>query len=196
MTRLTTGEIDGLRVLGPVATILSMAHETPHEELVELLEAVVTPSRRYPGLRLPRRPHASVDDLRAFAATCRRMRGVAAFRAAADDVRVGVDSPPETRTRRVIVRAGLPEPTVQHAICIDGVRIATVDLAYPQWRIALEYEGDQHLTDPVQWADDIRRYERLEALGWIVIRVTKGDLRGDASALLHRLRTAIARRSA
>lgn len=191
--RLPATTLDGLRVIGPAATVLTLARDLEHDELVELLDALVTPSRRYPGLRLPRRPYASVEELAAFAASCRGLHGVGAFLRALADVRVGVDSPRETRCRRVLVAAGLPEPLVQHVIRVGGERIATVDLAYPQWRIAIEYEGEHHLTDPAQWASDIARFERLQSLGWTVIRVTKADLRGDGSALVARVRAAIER---
>ena len=31
------------------------------------------------------------------------------------------------------------------------------NLGYPELRIAIEYEGEHHLTDPLQWAEDIAR---------------------------------------
>ncbi|CAA9288799.1 MAG: hypothetical protein AVDCRST_MAG61-4 [uncultured Friedmanniella sp.] len=36
----------------------------------------------------------------------------------------------------------------------------------------LEYEGDQHRTDPHQWNRDIERHERLLAAGEKVVRIT------------------------
>ncbi|WP_306233763.1 endonuclease domain-containing protein [Agrococcus beijingensis] len=193
--RLGPTELDGLPILAPAATVMSLARDTEHRDLVALVDALVTPSRWYPDLRLPKRAYADIAALAAFARRCRGLHGAAAFSAAVDDARAGADSPQETRTRLVIVAAGLPEPVLQHPIRADGRRIAVVDLAYPHWRIAIEYEGEGHLKDPAQWAKDIRRYERLEALGWIVIRVTKSDLTGDAAALTQRVRAAVARRS-
>ncbi len=83
---------------------------------------------------------------------------------------------------------------MQLEVWLDGVLRAVIDLAYPDWLIAIEYEGEHHLTDPAQWAKDIRRHELLESLGWIVIRVTKTDLRGGGRALVRRVRAALARR--
>ena len=66
-----------------------------------------------------------------------------------------------------------------------------VDFALPRIRLALEYEGEHHLTDPVQWAKDIARMERLIELGWRVMRVTQSDLFGPPELLVARIRRAI-----
>lgn len=73
--------------------------------------------------------------------------------------------------------------------------LGRVDLAYPELRIAIEYEGDGHRTDQEQWRRDIQRQQYLEGEGWMVIRLTQSDL--DASQLLiTRVRAAIAARQA
>lgn len=192
--RLKVSELDGLPILGPLGTALMLARETTGDNLVALLDALVTPSEIYRGLRLPARPYASIPALHDFADQCRNLRGAAPFLAALDRVRPGADSPQETRSRLAIVAAGFPEPMVQFEVWVAGILRAVIDLAYPEWMIAIEYEGEHHLTDPEQWAKDIRRQELLESLGWIVIRVTKGDLGNGARELLRRVRSALARR--
>ena len=192
--KIGVGELDGLPILGPLGTVLMFARRSQHADLVVLIEALITSSERYPDLRLPARPHSSIAALTAFSAACRGMHGAAALRAALLDVRSGADSPGETRSRLAIVAAGLPEPVVQHEVWLDGVLQAVLDLAYPEWMIDIEYEGEHHLTDPAQWAKDIRRQELLESLGWIVIRVTKGDHRDGGRSLVRRVRAALARR--
>lgn len=193
-SRFQSGSIDGLAFLGPVSAVLSMARDTDPDELVVLIDALITASEHYPDLRLPRRPFTTVAELTAFALRCRSTHGAAAFLAAVERARVGAESPQETRSRLAIVDGGLPEPVVQLEVWLDGVLRAVIDLAYPDWLIAIEYEGEHHLTDPAQWAKDIRRHELLESLGWIVIRVTKTDLRGGGRALVRRVRAALARR--
>ena len=193
-TRLQPGQLDGLPTLGPASAIMSMARETSQVDLVVLIDALLTPSEQYPGLALPGRPFTTVEELAAFATRCRGTHGAAAFGRALGRSRVGVESPKETRSRLVIVDAGLPEPVVQFEVWVDGVLRAVIDLAYPDWLIAIEYEGEHHLTDPEQWAKDIRRQELLESLGWIVSRGTKADRRGGGRALVRRLRAALARR--
>jgi Protein of unknown function (DUF559) len=193
--RLSSGTVRGLRTLGPVSAVMSMARETSADDLVVLIDALVTPSKRYPRLSLPRSPFTTVSELAAFAERCRGIHGASAFGAAVERARPGADSPKESQSRLVIVAAGLPEPVVQFEVWVDGVRRAVIDLAYPELKIAIEYEGDHHRTDAAQWAKDIRRQELLESLGWIVIRVTKGELRRGGRELVERVRRARERRA-
>ncbi|MCH1881823.1 hypothetical protein [Agrococcus sp. ARC_14] len=194
-TRLETTKLDGLPILTPTSTVLTIAGAQSHDDLVALLDALVTPSKHYRGLRWPGRPHTTIAELTAFADRCGGLRGVEALRAALVDVRAGAESKRETLSRLCIVAAGHPEPVMQHEVWVAGVLRAIIDLAYPQLMIAIEYEGEHHLTDAAQWAKDILRQELLESLGWIVIRVTKGDLKHGGREMIRRLDAAIARRA-
>jgi hypothetical protein len=102
-------------------------------------------------------------------------------------VRVGTESPGETRLRLLLESAGLPAPQSNLEV-FDGDRfVARVDLAYPVPRVAVEYEGDIHRVDQATWRKDIRRRERLEDIGWRTVRVTADDLARPAE-LIARLR--------
>lgn len=101
-----------------------------------------------------------------------RGRHVRLARRAASLVRERVDSPQETRLRLCLVLAGLPEPDVNPVVKVDGRRVGRVDLLLRRWRVALEYEGDQHRTDKRQWNVDIARHELLHDGGWALVRVT------------------------
>lgn len=191
-SRLDFAEHRGLRVLAPVATALVLARELDHEHLVHVVDALLTGSKRYPDLELPRRPHATPAQLIAFVERCVGLQGAVALRAAAADARVGVDSRFETITRRCIVLAGLPEPVVHPLVVVDGIELHP-DLGYPDRKVAVEYEGEWHL-DPKRWAEDILRYEMLEAAGWIVVRITKADLARGGERCARRVLAALARR--
>ncbi len=54
-------------------------------------------------------------------------------------------SPMEARLRPLFVLAGLPTPVLQHSVRIEGVN-RRFDLAYPQWHLAFEYDGEHHHT--------------------------------------------------
>jgi hypothetical protein len=47
--------------------------------------------------------------------------------------------------------------------------------------LSIEYEGDEHRTDPQRFRRDIARRERLADAGWRTIRVTEADLHGRAA---------------
>ena len=58
------------------------------------------------------------------------------------DVRAGVRSPRETLLRLTLQRAGLPEPEINWTLRdARGRAVAELDLAYPRWRVAPEYDG-------------------------------------------------------
>ncbi|WEG09223.1 DUF559 domain-containing protein [Microbacterium horticulturae] len=124
-----------------------------------------------------------------------RRRGIHHLRDALPRVRTGSASRPETWTRLTLIDGGLPEPVLDHDVLDHAERfVARVDQAYPQWKIAIEYEGAHHNTDQ-QWESDIERYARLEAAGWLVIRVSRTLLFQHPDLLVARVRDAIVRRS-
>jgi len=194
-TRAQTWRLRGIPVVDPVAAVFSCAHELTVAQLVVMLDALVTDRSNYPGMREVARPRCTLDDVAEHLVDWGRFRGSATVRRALRSAREGVESPKETQTRLAIVEAGLPEPVVQFEVRAGSRLIARVDLAYPEWRIAIEYEGDGHRTDKMQWRRDIARQRELEEQGWIVIRLTQHDL-AEPAPFLTRIRSAIAGRSA
>ena len=111
-------------------------------------------------------------------------------------MRIGAASRPETLLRLVIVAAGLPEPVIAAPVEVAGGRLTLhPDLAYPDLRIAIEYEGDGH-REARRWERDIERRELLEDAGWRVIRITHRALVGDPDAVVERIHRARRTRSA
>jgi hypothetical protein len=113
--------------------------------------------------------------------------GISRARAALPLLRSRSESPRESVLRVIIVLAGLPEPECNYIVFAeDGTFLARGDLVYPEYKMLLEYQGDQHRTDRSQWRSDIRRVGRLEDHGWQVLQFTDDDLR-DPSALVARV---------
>lgn len=107
-------------------------------------------------------------------------RGVVRARAVLEAADDGAESPGETWTRWVLLRAGLPAPETQLEVETRlGPRWA--DLGWREWRLLLEYDGRQKYGDGDAVADALlaerRRQEALEEEGWRVVRVLKEDLR-------------------
>lgn len=95
------------------------------------------------------------------------------------------ESPQESRLRVLLVEAGFATPQLQHEVRDARERfVARVDLAYPEQRLAIEYEGDHHRVQAQQWRRDIGRTRELEHLGWRVLRVTASDLSAPRPLLL------------
>lgn len=107
-------------------------------------------------------------------------------------VRVGAESPMETRQRLLVVLAGLPEPVLQHPVILDGgTRTLRLDMAWPAFRVASEYEGRHHAESPTQWGRDIGRRESLDALRWRLVLNRAPDVYQTPDRTLDRLVAAL-----
>jgi very-short-patch-repair endonuclease len=83
----------------------------------------------------------------------------------------------ENKLGRALERDGLPKLIRQHVVRDErGVFVARVDLAYPDKRLYIEFDGSQH-ADPRQRKTDLDRQNRLSALGWRPLRFIDTDLR-------------------
>jgi very-short-patch-repair endonuclease len=99
------------------------------------------------------------------------------------------ESLPESRMRVHLVLDGL-NPVPQYWIEDSGGRIARVDLALPEHKLAIEYDGDWR--DGESWAlnRDRDRLNRVHALNWRVVFVTAPLLR-NTQKMLQTIRAAI-----
>ena len=176
-----------VRVSAPASTVAMLAGSAPHAyDLVALADAAV----REPLHRTDPPALTSLENLTSALGAGRRI-GRDRLRAALPRVSTRARSRAETWLRLTLIDAGLPEPEVNYDVVEVGRWLGQVDLAYPELKVAIEYEGEHHLTDPLQWAEDIARMDRLVEAGWRVIRVTKSDVFGDPSALIARVARAV-----
>jgi len=127
-------------------------------------------------------------ELVAAARRYRGARGIRRVRAALAEMRPGSRSPGETRLRLALTRRGLPQPALNHDVVVDGRWVACVDLAYPDARVAIEYESDLHRTDDRTFRKDITRGEHLKDAGWWLLRATADDVGPAIEALVARVR--------
>lgn len=133
----------------------------------------------------------SIERLGAAVEAWGRRRGRARLDVTLPRVRVGAESRPETLLRLLLVERGFPEPVIAHPIPVDGgATVLHPDLAYPRWRLALEYEGEHHRAVK-HWKRDITRREQIEAEGWRIVRVTSDDVFVHPDAFIARLRRVI-----
>ena len=165
--------LEGRRCTAGLRTALDIARHEPVIDAVAALDVLLA------------RAIVGTGELREFAGRCEG-RGSRRIRRATElaDRRAG--SLPESRLRILLALAGLhavPQFTVRDA---DGYFVARVDLAFPELRIAIEYDGAWH-AEPGQFAKDRRRLNRLVAAGWTVHHVTAADMR-DPDALVARIR--------
>ncbi len=171
----------GLRVSDAVETWCQLAAELALDDLIVMGD----------GLVCRQSPLATVSELTAAVAGWGARPGGPALRRALVDIRSRTDSARETMLRLMIVRAGLPEPVVNFEICNRfGAVIGLGDLAYPSYRVLLEYDGGQHRSDERQFHIDISRLDAFMEEKWRVIRVNK-SLMQQLLTLLGKVGTAL-----
>ena len=96
----------------------------------------------------------------------------------------------ETRLKRLLRRHGFPAPVFQYVIH-DGRRfVARVDAAYPELRIALEYDSYEHHIGKLALVRDNDRRNQLTRLGWRTITFTAADMDHDGGQAIEALRAA------
>jgi very-short-patch-repair endonuclease len=97
----------------------------------------------------------------------------------------------ETRLRLILVAGGLPRPVTQYEVRDrNGLFVARLDLAYPKYRLGIEYEGDHHRGRGV-FQQDLRRLNALRACGWTVLRFAALDIYRNPDRVLATVRAAL-----
>ncbi len=139
----------GLRVVDAATAWLGLVPLLRMEDLVAAADYLV----QHPEFidRADVRPYTTLEVLRD---RVRTFRGTGKLKAleALSRARIGSDSRMESLLRIKIVQAGLPEPQLNQVIYgSDGRRLGRVDMVYFEERVIVEYDGDQHRTDPVQY---------------------------------------------
>ena len=171
--------VDGVPVSGLVRNFIELAAILP---LVDVVVAGDDLCRRY-GIR--------AAWLRAQLARSKDYWSPAA-RYAAGFVRDGVDSPMETRLRMLLVLAGLPEPEVNVEIRDEnGDVLLQFDLGYRAARVAVGYDGRQHVEVVEEWERDIGRRDRVDDADWRVVTVVSRGIYVDPGSTLDRVAHAL-----
>ncbi|OBJ55956.1 endonuclease domain-containing protein [Mycobacterium sp. 1423905.2] len=181
--RFEDDEVDvlaGMPVTSRVRTALDLGCWLPTTSAVAAIDA------------LARATDLKAADVELLSLRYPGRRGIVRARRAVDLFDAGAQSPKESWLRIILVQAGLPRPQTQIPVRDEfGQEFAYLDMGWPHVKVAVEYDGEQHRTDQRQYQWDSRRREKLERLGWIVIRVLAGDRPAE---IVGRVREALARR--
>jgi len=156
--------LDRVPITTPLRTAFDVGRLLPRVEAVTAVDALL-------GGRIVRLP-----ELIDFAAGRSGWPGAPRLREVLALAEPLTESPMESRLRLLIIDAGLPRPVAQHDVHNAlGRLLGRVDLAYPRWRIAIEYEGDHH-REQARFRRDVHRLNVLRAAGWLVLRFTADDV--------------------
>lgn len=180
--RLRDNEITcvaGLPVTTVARTAFDLSCRLPTGEAVARLDALM------------RATPFSVEDVLLVTKGHPRARGLRRLREALPLVDPGAASPKETWLRLLIVNAGLPTPETQIPVVMHYRTVALLDMGWERFKVAVEYDGDQHRTMRRQYVRDLRRLSALQDCGWIVIRVIVED---RPETVIGKIREALHRR--
>ena len=171
---LLDGEVTtlgGIAVTTVARTAFDLARRGPRGVALERLDALARATRFAAADVL------AVLDAHPKVRGRRRVPGLLRF------VDPGAQSPKETWLRLVLIEAGFPRPQTQIPVLApDGYPRYFLDMGWPQYMVAVEYDGEQHRTDSVQYRNDVLRSEYIDGLGWRRIRVLAGHRRDDIVA--------------
>jgi hypothetical protein len=174
--RLGAVMLAGLRVASPADTWCQLGAYLRVDDLVAVGDFLITgeePAGRSAAL-------CTRSQLEAALRRHRGCRGATLLRTALEFVRHGPLSRRESLMRLDLVRAGLPEPRPNFVVLDAHDRfVAMVDLAYPEYRVGIEYQSDLH-RDPGRYREDVRRLERLADAGWRIVQATSDDVSADS----------------
>jgi len=161
-----TALVNGLLLEDPVRAWRQIGTLWPYDAVVAAADFLISGSVPLASLGELRDEILVMGDVR---------RGI--LTRALRDARTGVRSARETRLRLLLQRAGLPEPEVGWNLFDDrGTFVAELDLAYPRYRVGVEYDGRVHADDPAQFARDADRWAAIRRIGWDHERVLSHHL--------------------
>jgi hypothetical protein len=156
-----------LPILSPAMTWTTLAEILDPPDLLAAADYIVTGR---PFDRIP--PLASLDELATAVEDRTKSRGARRCRDVLPLVRVGPLSRPESLVRLIAARAGVPEPVVNVEAWPGG---PIPDLAWPEFKVAVEYEGDHH-REKQQFRADIGRIELLIDDDWLMVKASADDV--------------------
>ena len=168
-----------LLVTTPARTAYDLARQLPRVEAVARLDALM------------RATPFSVEDVLLLAKRHPGARGLRRLRAAMPLVDGGAASPKESWLRLLLIDAGFPAPTTQIPVHENWHLVGVLDMGWEKHKVAIEYDGDHHRSNRRQYVRDQQRLRKLEAMGWIIIRVIAEDAPED---IARRVRDALIRR--
>lgn len=182
----------GCRLSAAVDTWCDLASVLGLDDLIAVGDFLITGDEPYSG----KPPIATRHELELAVRARAGRRGIRQLSSALGEVKYGAMSRMETLTRLLLARSGLPEPALNQVINnYRGGFVAMVDLAFPDWKVAVEYQGEHH-REKARFRQDITRRERIEDEGWTVVYVSADDILRRPAETLARIRSRLRARGA
>jgi hypothetical protein len=103
------------------------------------------------------------------------------------------ESPMESEARLMMLDGGLPSPALQYEVIDADGRLWRLDFAWPDVKVAVEYDGFDWHSDPVAFRRDRLKRAALLEMGWSVISIVFDDVRRRPCETVRRIETELNR---
>jgi hypothetical protein len=168
-------EVDGRRATSPAWTAVEVGRGLRRPRALATLDAALRSGK------------CSRPDLWRAAIEQAGRRGIVAVRNLIPLADRRAESPMESEARLAMIDGGLPIPELQYELVDGNGELRRLDFAWPDQRVAVEYDG-------VDWhsgADAMRRDRRRQAalldVGWVVLAIVSEDVRYQTSEFVARV---------
>lgn len=132
--------------------------------------------------------HCELTELSHAVAAQAGRRGIVTVRELLPLADGRAESPMESEARLVMFDGGLPTPILQYQLVDARGRLRRLDFAWPECRVAAEYDSDQWHDSAGALRRDREKVAALQDLGWIVVPIVADDVRRHPGALVARIR--------
>jgi hypothetical protein len=176
--------VDGRRATSPAWTAVEVARSLRRPRALATLDAAL------------RSRTCDRQDLHMAAVEQFGRRGIVHVRELIPLADALAESPMESEARLMMLDGGLPAPTLQHEVIDADGRLWRVDFAWPDLRIAVEYDGFDWHSDPVAFRRDRVKRAALRDIRWQVMSIVFDDVRRRPNQTVRGIRTEMDRWSA
>jgi hypothetical protein len=155
------------------------------------------------GLRRPRALATLDAALRSGSCDRRQLRSAAARQAGRRGIVMVRDLIPladgrsesamESEARLGMLDAGLPAPELQYEIIDRNFQTWRVDFAWPECRVAVEYDGFDFHSSPEALRRERRKRAALQEVGWTMLSIVVDDVRRRSWDMVRRIEGELSR---
>jgi len=173
--------ISSRRATSPAWTAVEMARVVRRPRALAVLDAALQSGWSSPA------------DLAEAVENQRGRRGIVKVRNLLPFVDGRAESAMESEARLVMLDHGLPRPELQYLIRGRADERWRVDFAWPDARLAAEYDSVEWHAGRMEMLRDKARFAGVQDAGWIVIPIVADDVRRTPVRLCERIRVQLSR---
>jgi hypothetical protein len=167
--------VQGRLATSPAWTAVEVARQLRRPRALATLDAALRSMR------------CTRNEIESAVAEQRGRRGIVAVRDLLPFADGRAESAMESEARLVMLDRGLPLPELQYTICGRDGELWRVDFAWPEVRLAAEYESIDWHAGRSEMLRDKARWAKIQELGWTIIPIVVDDVRREPDGLANRI---------